>query len=171
MKQIEHEALITLMKAIYYQPCADIVHFSQNDLALCTALASYCADNDFGYCLYTPLSSFWENAKRSLSSFSSAKAFKMPLERPRFLIGGKTFDYLVVTMPLKPSQRLAFLQKAHAILRNHGKIVLFLPKDDVPSQQACIQDLETAYFVATSIIEGMFEHYEVILSNKMHGWM
>jgi len=95
MENIEHDKLIELLDAIYYQPCAQFVHFAQNNLPLLHALANYCDTREFEYQLNTPNQSFLEEAKQALSCFSSAKAFKMPLERPKYLIVGKEYDYVV----------------------------------------------------------------------------
>jgi hypothetical protein len=170
MKKIEPKKLIALMEAIYYQPCAQIVHFAQSDLSLLSALADYCDTKEFGYQLNTPDQSFFEEAKQLLSPLSSAKLFKMPITRPKFRIAGKEYDYLILTLPIDGSNRLSFLKKAHEILRNHGKIVIFLPKSEAATQQHWITDLETSLYVATSVIDDMFANHIVILSNKMHGW-
>jgi len=170
MENIEPEKLIELMDALYYQPCAHMVHFAQNDRSLCSALAEYCETNAFHYQLNTPDENFFEAAKMSLSSNACARVTKMPLSRPKFHIGGKEYDYAIVTLPIEPPQRLAFLRKVHEIMRGHAKIVLFAPHRDLVAKQQWIEDLETALFVATSTIEEMFEHHTVILSTKMHGW-
>ena len=170
MKKIEADRLLQLMDEIYYRPYANIVHFTDNDMALCQKLAHYCEEKEFSYQLNTPDQNFFEKAKETLSKISTAKAYKMPLERPKFRIAGKEYEYLILTLEIDENQRTAFLKKAHDIIRSHGKIVIFIPKNDRTLQDRWIADLEETLFVATSVIDGIFDHYDVVLSTKMHGW-
>ena len=170
MKKIETERLCELMDAIYYQPCASLVHFCDSDPLLCTDLAHYCETKGYHYQLNTPDADFAIQLKEELADIPIAKAFKMPLERPKFRMGGKEYDYAVITLSLKENERLLFLKKVHEIMRGHGKIIIFIEKESKSEQTNWTADLEKALFVATSTIEGMFEHHDIILSTKMHGW-
>ena len=170
MKNIEADRLSELMDAIYYQPCASVVHFCENDPLLSTKLALYCEAKEYHYQLNTPHADFAAQIKENLAAIPNASAFRMPLERPKFRIGGKEYDYALITLPLQKDKRLPFLRKVHEIMRNHGKIVIFFEKGNKTEQTDWTANLEKALFVATSTIEDMFEHYDIILSTKMHGW-
>ena len=170
MKKIEADKLKQLMDDIYYRPFANVVHFSQTDLELCQTLAQYCAEKEYSYQLNTPDQHFHASAKTCFEKIPAAKAFKMPLSRPKFRIAGKEYEYFILTLPLEESERISFLRKAHEIIRSHGKIVIFIPKNDRSLQDRWIADLEETLFVATSVLSGIFDHYDIILSTKMHGW-
>jgi hypothetical protein len=170
MKKIEADRLRQLMDDIYYRPFANVVHFSNDDLELSDALAQYCQKKEYAYQLNTPDQSFYEAAKKQFENNPAAKAFKMPLSRPKFRIAGKEYEYFILTLPIDENERITFLRKAHNIIRSHGKIVIFIPQNDRTLQDRWIADLEETLFVATSVLDGIFTHYDVILSTKMHGW-
>ena len=170
MKKIEAQKLKKLMDDIYYRPFANVVHFSDEDIGLSTELAHYCTQKEYSYQLNTPDEAFAAEAKAAFGELPSAKAFKMPLSRPKFRIAGKEYEYFILTLEIDASERTLFLRKAHDIIRSHGKIVIFIPKGDRTLQDQWIADLEETLFVATSVLEGIFDHYDIILSTKMHGW-
>jgi len=170
MKSIETERLLQLMDELYYRPLANVVHFTDSDTQLCKRLAHYCCDKEYSYQVNTPDRAFFEETQKILQETPEAKCFHMPLQRPKFRIAGKEYEYFILTLPLAEEIRLTFLRKAHEIIRSHGKIVIFLPKGDRALKDAWISDLETTLFVATSILDDLFDTYDVILSTKMHGW-
>jgi hypothetical protein len=62
------------------------------------------------------------------------------------------------------------LKKAHSIIKNDGLILIFLPKKVHIECDVWMQMLETHYYVASSLIDDLFENYSLIISKKMHGW-
>jgi hypothetical protein len=66
--------------------------------------------------------------------------------------------------------RSDFLKKTHSIIKNAGMILIFLPKEERTQYYEWTALLEEHYYVASSIIDDLFEHYDVIISKKMHGW-
>lgn len=167
---IDRQKLYELMDAIYYQPFAHLVHFGDHNPQLSLDLATYCEAHEYHYQLNSPSKVFVETMREQLASIANAKAFTMPIDRPKYLIGGKLYDYAILTLEVAKPQRLAFLKKLHAILRGHAKVVIFVPVEDRHEREAIIDALEEALYVATSTIEDICEGYDVILSNKMHGW-
>jgi hypothetical protein len=166
MRNIDAARVLQLMDELYYRPYANVVHFTDGDLPLCRALAHYCEQKEYTYQLNTPAQDFFAEVKTALS----AKVFHMPLERPKFRMAGKEYEYFILTLAIDPQQRISFLRKAHEVIRSHGKIVIFLPKSEHALQDAWVADLEETLFVATSILDDIFEDCDVILSTKMHGW-
>ncbi|MCF6207296.1 MAG: hypothetical protein L3J47_10465 [Sulfurovum sp.] len=170
MKITEHDRLLQLMDELYYRPYANVVHFADDDLPLCEALAHYCVQKEYSYQLNTPDTDFFQKAQPIMGEIPAAKVFKMPLERPKFRMAGKEYEYFILTLDIDPQERIGFLKKAHDVIRSHGKIVIFLPKGDRALIDAWIADLEETLFVATSLLDDVFEAHDVILSVKMHGW-
>ncbi len=170
MKNIESERLLQLMDEIYYRPFANVVHFTDHDIELCTHLSDYCEAKEYTYQLNTPDQYFFETAKEEFADSPVAKVYKMPLSRPKFRIVGKEYEYFVLSLDIAEDHRISFLKKAHEIIRSHGKIVIFISKNDRTLQDQWIADLEETLFVATSVIDDIFDHFDVILSTKMHGW-
>jgi len=171
MRNIESARLLQLMDELYYRPFANVVHFTDSDLSLCESLARYCEEKEYTYQLNTPQKSFFETAKPLLQERTpAAKVFMMPLQRPKFRMAGKEYEYFILTLDIPQEERISFLRKAHDIIRSHGKIVIFLPKGDRDLQDAWIADLEETLFVATSVLDDLFETHDIVLSTKMHGW-
>ncbi len=166
MKEIDFNAVAMLFDSFHYAHAVRLVHFCDSDATLCAAIADYCKEHDFEYQLNTPSKTFLDEVKRIVD----APAFWVPLERPKYKIGGKEHDYLLLTMPIDPLQRKDFLRRAHEIIRSHGKIVILLPKSERAEHQTWIKLLEETLYVATSLIDDLDAHHDAILSTKMHGW-
>ena len=83
---------------------------------------------------------------------------------------GKLFDYLFVTASIEEHIQERFIQKAHAIIKNAGHILIFLPKGESTVRWQWIRDLETHNYVASNTIDDVCDAYDVIVSKKMHGW-
>ena len=86
------------------------------------------------------------------------------------MIQAREYNFLFVTNLVEEEKRLEFLKKVHKIIRSAGSIIVFIPKEGYAQRDSWVASLEENLFVSTSIIDDMFENYDVIISRKMHGW-
>ena len=62
---------------------------------------------------------------------NTVKAIKFTLDRPRYMMQGKLYEYLFVTTVIEEAMRSDFLKKAHSIIKNAGHILIFLPQREL----------------------------------------
>ena len=94
------------------------------------------------------------------------KLIKFNLERAKYMIQGKIYDFVFVTAKIDDINN--FLQKVHHIIKNSGNIIIILDKEQ--NTDIWLKLLEDNYFVATSIISDLIDNTHIIISKKMHGW-
>lgn len=170
MKPIELEKLNTLLEIIGPYPSTSVVHFCDENLELAKTIYEYCHKKSYSYQINATDKAFFVTLDGYFGGHEGIRIFDFSLNRPRYLLQGKTYEYLFVTLHIPESQRDTFLQKAHEILRNAGNILLFVPTMTDKERYAWERLLEKNYYVATNTINDLFEHYDLIISKKMHGW-
>ena len=159
-----------LLESFHYRKNAHIGHFSDNDEELSLFLSRYCYEKEYLYQINSPSKEFAENIKQKLSSDKHARSFYLPLQRPRYRMGAKEFDYLLITIQMQSSNRLVFLKKCYELVRSQGKIVIFLSKTQSNEYTKWYEDLEESLYVAISRIDDLLDDQILIIATKMHGY-
>jgi len=170
MKNLEQDKLETLLQIISPAPALRIAHFCESGEKMVEILGDFCSQKEYEYQINCTESSFFEILEDKYKDHTYIHPLKFSLERPRYMIQGKLYEYLFVTSAIEKESRSDFLKKAHGIIKNAGLILIFIPKSDTDQRYNWIALLEEQYYVASSIIDDLFEHYDVIISKKMHGW-
>ncbi len=170
MKSIEKNKLEQLLEIIKPAPALRIAHFSENGEEMTEILSDFCTKNGYEYQVNCTDPSFYDTLSEKYSENPNVKCINFNLSRPKYMIQGKLYEYLFVTSGIPEADRSAFLQKTHGIIKNAGLILIFLPKGDRKQRYDWTALLEEHYYVASSIIDDLFEHYDVLISKKMHGW-
>jgi hypothetical protein len=170
MKNLEKEKLQTLLEIIGSDPSQRIVHFTDGGKTFIDTLFDYCFSKEYLYQINCTDSTSFENISEKFKESTIAKVRKLPLERKSYMMQGKQYDYLFVTSSITEELRDVFLKRTYKIILNAGNIVVLIPKNDYTQRYNWIALLEENYYVATNTIDDLFEHYDVIISKKMHGW-
>lgn len=170
MKPVELDKLEQLLPIIGPYPSTSVAHFSDMNIEVSHAIHTFCRQKNYTYQLNCTDHSFYADAVKSFTGNSDIRIIDFGLDRPRYLIQGKTYEYIFVTVDLPDDQRDDFLKKTHEILRNAGNILLFLPKMTDAQRYQWEKLLEENYYVATNTINDLFESYDLLISKKMHGW-
>ena len=92
------------------------------------------------------------------------------LQRRVYKIQAREYNFLFVSSIIKPGERSDFLKKSYQIIRSAGNIIIFVPKKDYSERDNWVALLEEHLYVSTSIMDDLFEDYDIIISRKMHGW-
>jgi len=169
MKQLEESKVDQLLGIIDLYPSTRIMHFSDNIHLLSEKISLLCGENDFDYQLncVDPLCYAQEAHRYDKQKHSTIKQFD--LSRPRYATQAKLYDYLFVTCEIPDEQKGSFLQKSYAVIKNAGLILIFTPQGDLQQRHLWSELLQEYNFVATSTLD-LFDHYDVVISKKMHGW-
>ena len=170
MNPIEEHKLSQLLEIIAHAPALRIAHFSEEGEQLVRILSQFCTKNNYEYQLNITQPSFFETMKEQYQENPLVQCMHFNLTRPRYMMQGKVYDYLFITIPIEASMQSDFLQKVHGIIKNAGLILIFIPKGDTTQRYSWMTLFEEHYFVASSTIDDLFEHYDVLISKKMHGW-
>ncbi len=170
MKQIELDKFERLLQIVGPYPSTAVAHFSNMNSAMVHAIYSYCQQKNYAYQLNCTDNAFYTEVVKTFEGDDGIKIIDFSLNRPRYLIQGKSYEFIFVTVDLEDEIRDDFLKKTHEILRNSGNILLFLPKITDSQRHEWEKLLEQNYYVATNTIDDLFEHYDVMISKKMHGW-
>ena len=170
MKNIEPDKLKQLLEVISPAPALRIAHFSDGGEKMVKILEDFCSKNGYEYQINATDSFFFKTLQHNYKENPLVKPVNFLLARPRYMIQGKLYEYLFVTSSIPIEMRSDFLKKTHSIIKNAGMILIFLPKEERTQYYEWTALLEEHYYVASSIIDDLFEHYDVIISKKMHGW-
>ncbi len=172
MKNIEQDKLEKLLEIIAPAPALRIAHFSESGEMMTEILSDFCQKRGYEYQINCTNPSFFDamSSKFKAKDIEEVKPIKFTLERPRYMIQGKLYEYLFVTTAIKEEMRSDFLKKAHGIIKNAGNIIIFLPKGSYKERYHWMALLEEHYYVASNTIDDLFENYDVLISKKMHGW-
>ena len=170
MKTLEEDKLEQLLQIIYPGPALRIAHFSEGSHILTKTLSDFCKKNNYEYQLNCTKDVCYDKAMTKYTNQPHIKIIKFNLNRPSYMMQGKMYEYLFVTTSIEEEMRSDFLKRAHGIIKNAGIILIFLPKGSHEERDDWIALLEEHYYVATNTIDDMFEHYDVLISKKMHGW-
>jgi len=165
MNKIEKNSLDKLLQIIEPIPMQTITHFSCGGMDMIHMLRDFSFKLDYEYRLNCTNAELYDKVK----NLEHAVVKNFPIARPNYLIQGKFSDYLFVTIYIEDEEKEMFLKKAHRSIKNAGLILLFVQKDSLEQIDLWNRLLEENNFVATSSID-LFEHYDIIISKKMHGW-
>jgi hypothetical protein len=145
-------------------PALRVAHFSDRDTILVDLLEDIASKQDLEYQLNITDISLYDKIAQKTNP--NTKLIKFNLNRPKYMIQGKLYDFVLVTCETKKLDD--FLQKVHPIIKNAGNIIFLLPKSS--DTKLYEELLEKNYFVATSIMDDLLSDELVLISRKMHGW-
>ena len=170
MKNIEEDKLKKLLEIIPLCPALQIAHFTDSGEMLTDALSDFCQKREYEYQINCTDKSFFNLLSSKYENMSNVKSINFTLERPRYMMQGKMYEYLFVTAKIPENLRSDFIKKAHSIIKNAGNIIVFLPKGSYEERYSWVELLEEHYYVASNTIDDLFENYDILISKKMHGW-
>ena len=170
MKSIEQKSLEKLLHIIPDHPGIRLLHFADSGEEVPRILGQFVTEKGYEYQINCLEESFLLAMKQTFEESQHVRPVKFALQRPRYMIQGKIFDYVFVTASVPVSMREAFLKRVHPIMKNGGNILIFLPKGEREVRWEWLALLEEHYYVASSTIDDLFAHYDVVVSKKMHGW-
>ncbi len=170
MKNLEKDQLEDLLEIIGANPSQQIIHFSDSGEMFTKILSEYCQKRDYLYQINCTDKLFYEQATELHKDENNTKVMNFNLARPSYMIQAREYNFLFLTAEIEEEIRDAFLKKAYKIIRGAGSIVIFIEKKGYSQRDSWVASLEENLYVSTSIIDDMFEHYDVIISRKMHGW-
>jgi hypothetical protein len=145
-------------------PALRVAHFSDRETILIKLLEDIASMYDIEYQLNITDISLYNEISNTIAQ--DTKIIKFNLNRPKYMIQGKLYDFVFVTNKIENLDE--FLQKVHSIIKNAGNIIFLLPKNS--DTKIYEELLEKNYFVATSIMDDLLQDEIVLISRKMHGW-
>ncbi|MEA3490823.1 MAG: hypothetical protein U9R27_02895 [Campylobacterota bacterium] len=169
MKQLEEERIDQLLGIINLYPAIRVMHFSDGSQQLTQKINTLCEQHHYDYQLNCTTDTCYEEMIDRYGDEGMIKIKRFDLNRPRYAIQAKLYDYLFVTTQIPDEERLSFLKKTYAAIKNAGLILIFLPKDDLRQNHIWSELLLENYFVASNTLD-IFADYDVIIAKKMHGW-
>ncbi len=172
MKNLENTQLETLLDIIGSSstPSLQIAHFSEGGEVLVDKLEAYCLSKKYDYHLKCTDKEFYELMAKKFIDKEHIVVTHFFLQRRSYLIQAREYNFLFVTTNIDKETRGEFLKRSHKIIRSAGSIIIFVPKKDYDERDNWVYHLEENLYVSTSVIDNLFEHYDVIISRKMHGW-
>ena len=170
MKNIEQDKLEKLLEIVPSSPAIRISHFTDSGEMMTEILSDFCQKREYEYQINCTDNSFFDHISDKYKNMANTKTTKFTLERPRYMMQGKMYEYLFVTSSINEEMRSDFIKKVHGIIKNAGNILIFLPKGSYEERYSWITLLEEHYYVASNTIDDLFENYDVLISKKMHGW-
>jgi len=170
MKNIEHSQVTQLLEILDKKPGQRIVHFSNSSPVLTKYLQDFCQTIDTQYYLYCTDDTWHETAKSYYVDATHMKIVKFNLRRPRYLIQGIEYDYLITTLNFEEENKQDFLEKCYPIIRTGGNIIIIIPNSVVSERDEWQTVLEEQYYVSVNIIDNIFDDYDIVVAKRMHGW-
>ena len=170
MESIEKESFAQLLRIVPDHPLIRLLHFADSGEEIPLLLDAFVNQKGYEYQINALTQPYFETMQEHFDENDAVKPVRFTLERPRYMIQGKLYDYVFVTADIPSNMRESFLQKVHPVMKNGGNILLFLTKGDRTQRWEWTALLEENYYVATSTIDDLFAHYDVVISKKMHGW-
>lgn len=172
MKNLEKDQLSTFLDIIGSSatPSLQIAHFSEAGDMLIDMLREYCLSKEYDYHLNCTNREFYEVTSERFKDQKGIVVNNFFLQRRSYLIQAREYNFLFVTSLIDEEMRSDFLKRSHKIVRSAGNIIIFIPKQDYEERDSWTELLEEHLYVSTSIVDDMFENYDVIISRKMHGW-
>lgn len=170
MKNLETNAIKTLINIIGTVPEYQIVHFTDGGEPLIDAIQAHCTQHDYLYQINCLDDDLHQTLQEKYKEIKKTVVLKIPLERRTYKIQAREYQFMFVTASIAEEERGEFLKKAHVIIRSSGNIIIFIKKKDYKERDSWTSLLEENLYVSTSIIDDMFENYDVIISKRMHGW-
>jgi len=170
MKNIEEDKLEQLLELIVHAPEIRIAHLLKNEESMVNILNNFCQKYEYEYIVNCTDNSFFDLISKKYSDREKTIVKQFSLDRRRYMMQGKMYEYLFVTCPIEEKIRGDFLKKSHSTIKNAGNILVFISKENFEDRYNWLELLEKNYYVASNVIDNLFEHYDVLISKKMHGW-
>lgn len=170
MKNIESTQVKELLQILAKKPGQRIVHFTDSNHTLTKHLQDFCQHIDTQYYLYAINDDCYDVLKPLYSNASHMKTIKFNLRRPRYLIQGIEYDYLLATLDFHTEDKREFLEKCYPIIRTGGNIILLIPNSTDLERDNWSTLLEETYYLSVNIIDNIFNDHDVIVAKRMHGW-
>ena len=171
MKNIEKEQLKNFLDIIGTTPAHQIVHFTEDGDVMIDMLSEYCNKHEYLYQINCTNKEFYEKTSERFKETNTTTAvLNFALERRSYMIQAREYNFLFLTSTIDDEIRNEFLAKAHKIIRSAGNIIILIKKEGYEMRDKWVASLEENLFVSTSVIDDMFENYDLIISKKMHGW-
>ena len=170
MKNLEKDQLEILLEIIGSTPGHLIAHMSEGGEMLVEMLHDYCLDKAYKYQLNCIDMDFYETMKEKYQEEPNTGVLKFALDRRVYKIQAREYHFLFVSCDVPVEDRASFLEKSHAIIRTAGHIVIFIAKNNYDERDSWTEMLEEKLYVSTSIMDDLFESYDVVISKRMHGW-
>ncbi len=163
-REEEIEELLTIIPRGY--PALDIFHLSNNCDGLCQALYNLTQKEYYSYDLQIENIQYFQEIKKKCPYFH---AEKFDIKKHRYNKHAKVYDFVFVDINLeKIEDKMLFLKKIYAIIKNGGKILFITDKN------TDLRDLEERLiennYVAVNPISNTFKEYLILSAQKMHGW-
>jgi len=170
MKILEQDKVEQLLQIIQNKPGQRIVHFSEGSHIFTKTLSELCKRYNSQYYLYCTKDVFYDKSITKYADQPHMHITKFNLHRPRYMMQGIEYDYLISTLDFTIEDKNTFLEKCYPIITTGGNIIILIPNSGYPERDEWRAILEEHYYVSTNIIDDLFEHYDVIVSKRMHGW-
>ncbi len=170
MKNLEQDKVEQLLQIIQDKPGQRIVHFSDGSHILTKNLSEFCENHHSDYYLYCTKDAFYDKSVTKYAGQAHMHIVKFNLRRPRYMMQAVEYDYLIATLDFAEEDKAVFLEKCYPIIRTGGNIIILIPNSSYMERDEWRDLLVEQYYVSTNIIEDLFEHYDVIISKRMHGW-
>ncbi len=170
MKTIETDAIETLLNIIGDVPEYQIVHFLDKEERLSEMLHAYCLQHNYLYQINCVNTATFTHLKEKYQHSPKTVVIQMPLERRSYKIQAREYQFMFVSLFIEESLRESFLEKAHAVIRSGGNIIILIEKKDYYQRDSWTALLEEKLYVSTSVMDDISEYYDVIISKRMHGW-
>ena len=170
MKNLESTQVEELLQILAKKPGQRIVHFTDKKHILTKHLQDFCQHIDTQYYLYCINDSCYDEIKPLYADASHMKTIKFNLRRPRYLIQGIEYDYLLATIDFTQEDKREFLEKCYPIIRTGGNIIILIPNSTAAQRDEWSTLLEETYYLSVNIIDNIFSDDDVIVAKRMHGW-
>lgn len=163
MKPFESDKVKKLLEVLHKKPAQRIVHFTLSSHILTKYLHQFCKTYDNDYYLYCIKDVFYDKSMTKYAGQSNMHIVKFDLHRPNYMIHDIEFDYLIVTLDFKDEDKRKFLEKCIPLLRTGGHIIIILPNLEYSQHNEWRDLLQDQHYVSISLIDDLFEHYDVII--------
>jgi len=170
MKNLEKNKLQLLLDIVADRPSTRIAHFSDGGKEMTDSLSDLCAKQEYSYQINCTSPDFYASVEEEYNILPHIHLLNFSLARPKYFIQGKEYDYLFVTATIPREERSEFLRKCYDIIKTAGNLILFIPKGSREEHDEWLWILQERGYVSTSTMDDMFEHYDIIISKRMHGW-
>ena len=170
MKTLEEENIKQLLQIIQDKPGQRIVHFSDGSHLLTKHLSDFCKTHESDYYLNCTKEVFYDKSMTKYAGQTHIKISNFKLARPRYKMQAIEYDYLIATLDFTQEDKTVFLEKCYPIIRTGGNIIILIPNSSYTERDDWRDTLGEQYYVSINIIDDLFEHYDVIVAKRMHGW-
>ncbi len=114
MKNIEQVKLEKLLEIIPSYPALRIAHFTDSGETMTEVLSDFCQKREYEYQINCTDNSFFDLVSEKYKDMDNIKTIKFTLERPRYMIQGKIYEYLFVTSNINEEMRSDFTKNVTA---------------------------------------------------------